>query len=116
MNKSPSPVMAWAFFASSLSSHVRNRTVIFMSIARTTASLRDNGCIHLRYRFRFPREGKRFEHGVDIGGGKMRRGLSQDTIFRVFNDELGDRKSVVEGKSVSVRVDLGGGGYIKKKK
>src|SRR3546814_11978200 len=28
----------------------------------------------------------------------------------------GDRKSVVEGKSVSVRVDLGGGRLIKKKK
>src|SRR3546814_14862755 len=27
-----------------------------------------------------------------------------------------DRKSVVEGKSVSVRVDLGGGRYIKKQK
>src|SRR3546814_19738388 len=30
--------------------------------------------------------------------------------------ELGDRKSVVEGKSVSVRVDLGGRRIIKKKK
>src|SRR3546814_15156655 len=28
----------------------------------------------------------------------------------------GDRKSVVSGKGVSVRVDLGGGGIIKKKK
>src|SRR3546814_21039352 len=28
----------------------------------------------------------------------------------------GDRKSVVEGKSVSVRLDLGGRGYIKKPK
>src|SRR3546814_14219755 len=28
----------------------------------------------------------------------------------------GDRKSVVEGKSVSVRVDLGGRGLLKKKK
>src|SRR3546814_16163355 len=27
-----------------------------------------------------------------------------------------DRKSVVEGKSVSVRVDIGGGGVLKKKK
>src|SRR3546814_18202691 len=30
--------------------------------------------------------------------------------------KLGDRKSVVEGKSVSVRVDLGGRRFIKKKK
>src|SRR3546814_20713935 len=29
---------------------------------------------------------------------------------------VADRKSVVEGKSVSVRVDLGGRGFIKKKK
>src|SRR3546814_19379402 len=29
--------------------------------------------------------------------------------------QLQDRKSVVEGKSVSVRVDLGGGGISKKK-
>src|SRR3546814_9870914 len=29
---------------------------------------------------------------------------------------VGDRKSVVEGKSVSVRVDLGGGGYNQKNK
>src|SRR3546814_14057863 len=29
---------------------------------------------------------------------------------------MGDRKSVVEGKSVSVRVDLGGGRILKKKK
>src|SRR3546814_13037186 len=31
-------------------------------------------------------------------------------------DDFGDRKSVVEGKSVSVRVALGGGRIIKKKK
>src|SRR3546814_11562278 len=31
-------------------------------------------------------------------------------------EELRDRKSVVSGKSVSVRVDLGGSGIIKKKK
>src|SRR3546814_13902671 len=37
-------------------------------------------------------------------------GLSADL------DGLGDRKSVVSGKSVSVRVDLGGGRVIKKKK
>src|SRR3546814_14225325 len=32
----------------------------------------------------------------------------------VFDQKMIDRKSVVEGKSVSVRVDLGGGGIIKK--
>src|SRR3546814_16273286 len=32
------------------------------------------------------------------------------------NDDSGDRKSVVSGKSVYVRVDLGGGRIIKKKK
>src|SRR3546814_13137858 len=31
-------------------------------------------------------------------------------------EKIADRKSVVEGKSVSVRVDLGGGRSIKKKK
>src|SRR3546814_16084964 len=36
---------------------------------------------------------------------------------RVFGQEThGDRKSVVEGKSVAVRVALGGGRLIKKKK
>src|SRR3546814_20713198 len=35
---------------------------------------------------------------------------------RIERIQLGDRKSVVEGKSVSVRVDLGGGRLIKKKK
>src|SRR3546814_17969672 len=38
--------------------------------------------------------------------GYMARGVSA----------IRDRKSVVEGKSVSVRVDLGGGRIIKKKK
>src|SRR3546814_13606442 len=32
-----------------------------------------------------------------------------------WGDEIADRKSVVEGKSVSVRVGLGGGRIIKKK-
>src|SRR3546814_11446608 len=33
----------------------------------------------------------------------------------VANEEAGDRKSVVEGKSVSVRVDIGGRRTMKKK-
>src|SRR3546814_11343936 len=40
-------------------------------------------------------------------------------IFRFFTQadvEVQDRKSVVSGKSVSVRLDLGGRGIIKKKK
>src|SRR3546814_21151223 len=34
----------------------------------------------------------------------------------IFNTKMGDRKSVVSGKSVSVRVDLGGRRIITKKK
>src|SRR3546814_11689593 len=45
---------------------------------------------------------------VHIGAGDIRSGPGADTA-------RGDRKSVVEGKSVSVRVDLGGGRLIKKK-
>src|SRR3546814_14064022 len=37
------------------------------------------------------------------------------TVARMERDGLLDRKSVVEGKSVSVRVDLGGRLHIKKK-
>src|SRR3546814_15132817 len=36
--------------------------------------------------------------------------------FRMRVERLGDRKSVVEGTSVSVGVDLGGGRIIKKKR
>src|SRR3546814_15314365 len=39
-----------------------------------------------------------------------RRGLAQDVLARI-----GDRKSVVQGKSVSVRVDLGDRRIINKK-
>src|SRR3546814_14588769 len=43
--------------------------------------------------------------------------LQYQTISKGEIDVLGaDRKSVVKGKSVSVRVDLGGGRIIKKKK
>src|SRR3546814_14350667 len=39
-----------------------------------------------------------------------------DAMLCLYVVTVGDRKSVVEGKSVSVRVDLGGRGIIKKKK
>src|SRR3546814_15157786 len=38
------------------------------------------------------------------------------TAEQIVHDRRADRKSVVEGKSVSVRVDLGGRRIIKKKK
>src|SRR3546814_19270149 len=41
--------------------------------------------------------------------------LGQNATLSLY-DAARDRKSVVEGKSVSVRVDLGGGRIIKKKK
>src|SRR3546814_11368136 len=47
---------------------------------------------------------------ADHQGGHPRIGRSADGDHRV------DRKSVVEGKSVAVRVDLGGRRIIKKKK
>src|SRR3546814_15844207 len=42
--------------------------------------------------------------------------LGERTLPHVVLDDGTDRKSVVEGKSVSVRVDLGGRRIIKKKK
>src|SRR3546814_17245773 len=45
------------------------------------------------------------------GSGRLRRGYDGNRTRH-----LADRKSVVEGKSVSVRVDLGGRRSIKKKK
>src|SRR3546814_16618820 len=39
-----------------------------------------------------------------------------ETVLAFIIGTLGDRKSVVSGKSVSVRVDLGGRRIIKKKK
>src|SRR3546814_14191125 len=50
------------------------------------------------------------EHVAGALGEVRVRGLDRGLRPR------GDRKSVVEGKSVSVRVDLGGRGIIKKKK
>src|SRR3546814_18367050 len=43
-------------------------------------------------------------------------GMPINRIFQTFGMPMGDRKSVVEGKSVSVRVDLGGRRILKKKK
>src|SRR3546814_20134617 len=48
---------------------------------------------------------------VDIG---LNRGQDELTISVMLNLLVGDRKSVVEGKSVSVRVNLGGRRIIKK--
>src|SRR3546814_15565581 len=42
--------------------------------------------------------------------------LQRDGIDAALADRMIDRKSVVKGKSVSVRVDLGGRGIIKKKR
>src|SRR3546814_19285211 len=55
-----------------------------------------------------------FDHPLktfDLVEDLIRRNYSNDNIRAV----LGDRKSVVSGKSVSVRVDLGGRRVIKKK-
>src|SRR3546814_18907594 len=42
-------------------------------------------------------------------------GFSRDNVIKLFRI-IEDRKSVVKGKSVSVRVDLGGRRILKKKK
>src|SRR3546814_16230034 len=42
--------------------------------------------------------------------------LTEEAITETVRELSGDRKSVVTGKSVSVRVDLGGRSIIKKKK
>src|SRR3546814_12183687 len=55
---------------------------------------------------------REFERGLDTDV-TCRRG---DTHARPARGGKEDRKSVVEGKSVSVRVDLGGRRFIKKKK
>src|SRR3546814_19443434 len=49
-------------------------------------------------------------------GGERQDGIFDGNAVAHVEAELGDRKSVVSGKSLSVRVDLGGGGIIKKKK
>src|SRR3546814_17359093 len=54
-------------------------------------------------------------HGAGDGGG---RGHGRQRARRELEEQQfeGDRKSVVSGKSVSVRVDLGGRRILKKKK
>src|SRR3546814_15326594 len=54
------------------------------------------------------------DQNVDAGGGRLLDGVDHDAS-RVAA-LLADRKSVVWGKSVSVRLDLGGRVIIKKKK
>src|SRR3546814_16466458 len=51
-----------------------------------------------------------------IHGGGQEGGLRSGTLSPALCAGFGDRKSVGEGKSVSVRVDLGGRRSIKKKK
>src|SRR3546814_19703577 len=48
------------------------------------------------------------------GGRSECRAPARSSCGRPVPPRPGDRKSVVEGKSVSVRVDLGGGRIIKK--
>src|SRR3546814_12582143 len=68
-------------------------------------------------------------HTADIGHGEiseqagrqdeMAEGVAEDAPFagqRAVHQQQPDRKSVVSGKRVSVRVDLGGRRIIKKKK
>src|SRR3546814_18331538 len=57
-----------------------------------------------------------FEYIQRINIEVVRRFIENEQI-RIGNEELQelDRKSVVKGKSVSVRVDIGGGRSIKKK-
>src|SRR3546814_7892182 len=54
------------------------------------------------------------------GAGRLTDGQGRTVDFTntliILTSNLGDRKSVVEGKSVSVRVDIGGRRIIKKKK
>src|SRR3546814_17688107 len=70
----------------------------------------DRACniVHLIYQSKaFEGHSKDYEFGPEAMREHWQRGL--DDIRR-------DRKSVEEGKSVSVRVDLGGGRIVKKKK
>src|SRR3546814_14614792 len=54
------------------------------------------------------------DHAPDAGRA-ARLGLARDARAPALAPDQPDRKSVVEGKGVSVRVDLGGGRIIKKK-
>src|SRR3546814_19464749 len=59
------------------------------------------------------------EHGLLVGAGADLIGPDQKEYgleTALVAEVVGDRKSVVSGKGVSVRVDLGGGRLITKKK
>src|SRR3546814_18735667 len=66
-----------------------------------------------------PRRGVRFppagREGAWQAGGMTAAGMTLDERYRVIQSRE-DRKNVGEGKSVSVRVDIGGRRTIKKKK
>src|SRR3546814_14107245 len=110
---SPASIAARAAFACCLSSAVRKRTTTLVSTARTPLRLgRDRG-VHLRDGQRRTLMGQRTEHPLDSRRRESGGGLTQHAIGRVLNQ---DRKSVVEGKRVSVSVDLSGRRIIKTKK
>src|SRR3546814_19871350 len=69
----------------------------------TVASASDNGSTSARLSARTA--SNRVASGAGAGGRRS-----------IIVSPAGDRKSVVKGKSVSVRVDLGGRRYLKKKK
>src|SRR3546814_12429663 len=52
---------------------------------------------------------------VSVARSTMNRGLKRSWVYHSASASSRDRKSVVEGKSVAVRVDLGGRRIIKKK-
>src|SRR3546814_11160386 len=64
------------------------------------------------------------DHRIAVGRGMGQRGQAveearrrhREADTRLLRQESGARKSVVEGKSVSVRLDLGGVRMCKKKK
>src|SRR3546814_13269848 len=65
-------------------------------------------------------DGEVVQHESSSAGLGIIRGVARiatdGTRYRSFGQTSGDRKSVVLGQSVSVRVDLGGRSIIKKKK
>src|SRR3546814_16099266 len=56
------------------------------------------------------------DHDSAVWAAIVDEGHRQDRSIELIASENIDRKSVVSGKSVSVRVDLGGSRIIKKKK
>src|SRR3546814_11068093 len=73
---------------------------------------RQSGCRDYDIRVIWPHEGEPGQVGI-VG---INAGEPIDAAVVVWTETERDRKSVVEGKSVSVRVDLGGRRIIKKKK